>query len=204
VSVADVDIMVAAVRQGSIAGVFDLDGNGVVTQADAERLIVNILGSRFGDANLDGAVDATDLQAWTNHAFTSGGGWSQFDFNGDGVTDASDFNIWNANKFQSSAASRANVSRRSAPRAALSTAAVIQAIPVVDEAFKHSASELKAVVFHTPRDTDHLHAVDVGQLRSYRALQSSNVLRRGRVEERASSDQGHEQCAHVDDVFAQF
>jgi hypothetical protein len=72
---------------------YDLVPDGVVDQLDADDLILSRLGTRYGDANLDGTVDGGDFNQWSQNRFHSGTGWSHADFNGDGVTDVRDFNV---------------------------------------------------------------------------------------------------------------
>ena len=60
---------------------------------------LNILGTSYGDATLDGDVDATDFSSWSVNRFQTGTGWAIADFNGDDLTDVRDFNVWNKNKF---------------------------------------------------------------------------------------------------------
>lgn len=88
---------------------FDLDGNGVLDLRDRDRWLTtaatqNGLASpyKLGDANLSGAVDGTDFNAWNGRKFTTTLRWDHGNFNGDPATDGADFNLWNANKFQSS------------------------------------------------------------------------------------------------------
>lgn len=45
----------------------------------------------FGDANLDGSVDAADFVLLSNNFGRSGANWTQADFNYDGTTNAADF-----------------------------------------------------------------------------------------------------------------
>ena len=59
--------------------------------------------TRLTDANLDGAVDELDFDAWNDHRFTHTAAWCSGDFNADGVVDGLDFVIWNDNKFTSAA-----------------------------------------------------------------------------------------------------
>ena len=54
-----------------------------------------------GDANLNGFVDVSDFNRWSEHKFTSWPAWSGGDFTADGFVDASDFNQWNSYKFRS-------------------------------------------------------------------------------------------------------
>src|SRR5262249_48610661 len=49
---------------------------------------------RYGDANLDGAVDTIDLNLLAaNFGMAAGANWTQADFNYDGATDTTDFNL---------------------------------------------------------------------------------------------------------------
>jgi formylglycine-generating enzyme required for sulfatase activity len=92
-----------------VNGQFDLTGDGVIDNADADEWLseaatANQLGSPYkrGDANLDGFVDGSDFGLWNAGKFTSTLAWDRGDFSGDGVADGSDFGIWNSNKFTSS------------------------------------------------------------------------------------------------------
>ncbi len=90
---ADIDLLFAAINVGSGNLQFDLDGSGTVTSSDATFLAETILGTRFGDTDLDGDVDTGDLtNAIIN--FTSAGGvgktWSDGDTDGDHDVDTSD------------------------------------------------------------------------------------------------------------------
>ncbi len=70
-----------------------------------------------GDANFDGAVDATDFAVWNRYRFREARGPQQGDFNGDGVADVADFNIWNDNRFTRLAATRDGGGSGRVPRA---------------------------------------------------------------------------------------
>ena len=89
----DIDLLYAAVRNGSKPPFYDLDGDGDVTATDVMFLLREILSVLPGDANLDGSVDITDLDIWSSNRFQTGRGWASADFNGDGLADGSDFNI---------------------------------------------------------------------------------------------------------------
>ena len=95
---ADIDMLAAAIREGSTDAFFDLDGSGNVDILDLDYMVENILNTKYGDHNLDGIVNGTDLKAVTENIFQSDTGWSAGDFNGDGVTDVADFNRWNENR----------------------------------------------------------------------------------------------------------
>jgi hypothetical protein len=100
----DIDALFDAIARGSNVVGYDLNGDSVVDAEDANFLITQIIGTLFGDANLDRSVDVSDFNAWNSNKFGAcSGGWSAGDFNGDGGSDVSDFNLWNNNKFQSAA-----------------------------------------------------------------------------------------------------
>jgi GH35 family endo-1,4-beta-xylanase len=97
VNVADIDALYAAIAAGSTASVYDLDGNGSVAKADVDYLIHTILGTAYGDANLDKSVDVGDLGILAANYGGTGKTWSQGDFNGDGLVDVGDLGILAAN-----------------------------------------------------------------------------------------------------------
>ena len=69
----------------------DLDFDGDVGQIDVDVLVRVILGTEFGDANLDGRVDYRDYFAFKYNAGSKGGGWRTCDFDGNGTVDRNDF-----------------------------------------------------------------------------------------------------------------
>jgi hypothetical protein len=70
----------------------DLNGDMKVDIDDARNIVVTILGTHFGDANLDGVVNATDIAIVTAHLGQQGG-WAQGDFDGDGWITQCDLDI---------------------------------------------------------------------------------------------------------------
>ena len=93
----DIDALVGEVISGTNNPDFDLNDDGIVDLDDLTlwRLIGGI-GNYYveaylvGDANLDGTVDATDLNAVVNNWQNSPDTWSGGDFNADGVVGAQD------------------------------------------------------------------------------------------------------------------
>jgi len=71
----------------------DLDGNGHVDADDVAFLVRDILGTEFGDTNLDGRIDAADMmtmQAFFGHIDA---GWAHADLNGDRVVNLTDLMV---------------------------------------------------------------------------------------------------------------
>ena len=68
---------------------FDLDADGDADADDLTVLVESVLATRFGDVNLDGTVDATDLLLLANN-FGQTGGWADGDLNCDGMVTATD------------------------------------------------------------------------------------------------------------------
>ncbi len=89
----DLEALTAEVQAGSTDLQFDVDGNDIVDTNDRSVWITDIKNTFIGDANLDGQVNAEDLNAlalsWRSTTATS---WSQGDFNADGSVNASDLN----------------------------------------------------------------------------------------------------------------
>jgi hypothetical protein len=92
VDVADIDAMLSAERSGSNDLLFDLNNDEGVDGGDVSTLF-GVLGTQYGDANLDGSVDGSDLSLWQAN-YGSVGGWAEGDFDGSGKVDGRDFLIW--------------------------------------------------------------------------------------------------------------
>ena len=61
VNATDMDLLYVEVHATTPDPAFDLTGDSLVTQADVDELVANILGTQYGDANLDGFVSLLDL-----------------------------------------------------------------------------------------------------------------------------------------------
>ncbi len=72
----------------------DLNGDMKVDIEDVRIIVETILGTHFGDVNLDGVVDATDIAIITAHLGQQGG-WAQGDIDGDGWVTQCDLDIAN-------------------------------------------------------------------------------------------------------------
>lgn len=86
----DVDIDLLFANLGDPA--YDVDGNGTTDYLDVRYLVTDILGTEFGDANLDGRVDLLDLSALASH-FYQEGGWADGDFDGKAGVDLLDLSV---------------------------------------------------------------------------------------------------------------
>lgn len=95
---ADIDVLAQAIREDSQDLRYDLDSSGAVNKQDMDMLVRDIVGTEYGDANLDFTVTTFDRAIWEYHRFQHGTGWASGDFNGDGRTDVSDFNVWNSHR----------------------------------------------------------------------------------------------------------
>jgi hypothetical protein len=99
VNAGDIDLEAGAIHAASTNLRYDLNGDGLINQADEDYLVKTILGTAYGDANLDHAVGFLDFQALLNHWQTTNAGWAAGDFNSDGTVDFLDFqtllNNWN-------------------------------------------------------------------------------------------------------------
>ena len=106
-TVDDIDLLTAEIRQDEPRFWFDIDGNGIVDGADRSAW-VELREIFIGDTDLDGQVNAADLNAlalnWRADDATS---WAQGDFNGDGLVNAIDLNDlalnWRSGSAQASA-----------------------------------------------------------------------------------------------------
>jgi hypothetical protein len=142
VDAADINVLFGAISSGNMAAEFDLNDSGVVDQEDVKFLVENIIGTSLGDANLDGKIDAMDLnQVGINWRRMDGAGWEAGDFTGDGTVDAMDLNLIGINWRRGEAA--AAPANQRVPRAPLAAG---QAVPVaiVDEAIERVSRDLSS------------------------------------------------------------
>ena len=98
----DIDALALAAAAGSTDLAFDLNGDNMVTfeasgsgvSSDSDYLIRTILGTEYGDANLDGEIDVVDFDLLGQGFQQGGSGWLFGDFSGSGgVTDIVDFDL---------------------------------------------------------------------------------------------------------------
>jgi len=96
----DIDLLFADFGDAGRAGPqSDLDGDGDAESSDMDILIHNLVettvgvGTEYGDANLDGTVEATDLTRLAGNFASWGVGWGGGDFNGSGLVNITDLVI---------------------------------------------------------------------------------------------------------------
>jgi hypothetical protein len=89
----DIDILFDVIHAGTNVTYYDLDNSGAVNDGDVDALLSS-LGSSYGDATLDGTVNAMDLNRFAlNWQSTQCGTWEGGDFNGDKRVDVNDLNL---------------------------------------------------------------------------------------------------------------
>ncbi|MEM9419851.1 MAG: PEP-CTERM sorting domain-containing protein, partial [Planctomycetota bacterium] len=95
----DIDLLFEAINAGSMDLEFDLNGDNVVDALDSEFWVEDssIASTAFGDANLDGMVDLSDLDILGTNFLATAAGWAMADFNGDDVVDLADLDILGTN-----------------------------------------------------------------------------------------------------------
>ena len=86
----DIDTLCA--NMGGDPATYDLNSDGTVDSGDMDYLVTNVIGTCFGDSDLDRMVNATDLACLAS-AFGDVGGWACGNFNVDGVVNATDLAI---------------------------------------------------------------------------------------------------------------
>jgi hypothetical protein len=91
---ADIDLLFAEIRSGDGNLYYDLTGDDVLNQTDADYLVRFLLGTDYGDANLDGQVSDADYTVWADHYGATGAGWAMGDFNGNTSITEADYTIW--------------------------------------------------------------------------------------------------------------
>jgi uncharacterized protein YjbI with pentapeptide repeats len=95
ITVRDIDLVAAAVRNSNQDPLYDLNRDGQVTSKDHRYWVEGIRKTWFGDANLDGEFDSRDLvvvfQAGLyEDAIPANASWARGDWNGDGDFNSSD------------------------------------------------------------------------------------------------------------------
>ena len=114
VSETDINLLAAALRTGNNDTAFDINNDSQVNDADRDFLIRNILGTDYGDSNLDGQFNSTDLiQIFQRNeyedAIAGNSTWGDGDWNGDGDFESGDLvTAFQAGSYTANAVSRAD------------------------------------------------------------------------------------------------
>jgi hypothetical protein len=101
----DIDALAAAANAMSTDLLFDLNGDGVVNfvangageSSDSDFLVRTLLGTEYGDANLDGKVGILDLDLLGQGFSGLGVGWLFGNFDGQGTTGILDLDLLGQN-----------------------------------------------------------------------------------------------------------
>lgn len=93
VNALDIDLVYAQI--GSTQAAFDLNTDGTVDQNDVDELVLNLLNTQYGDADLDRDIDIADFNALATSFDPLGqaafAGWAAGNFDGDADIDIRDF-----------------------------------------------------------------------------------------------------------------
>ena len=93
---ADINLLAAAIRSGDApVEVYDLSGDDLVTPQDLHHMVQRAMQTTFGDSNLDGRFDSSDLvKVFQAGKYEAGpgqrAGWEEGDWTGDGYFNSSD------------------------------------------------------------------------------------------------------------------
>lgn len=92
VNVTDIDLLCAELHTGGANdAIYNVNGDGAVDFNDMIYEVEQILGTHFGDSDVDGDVDLNDLgNLATNYGMTSGASWAMGDFDCDEDVDLND------------------------------------------------------------------------------------------------------------------
>lgn len=125
----DVDLLFEQIGSATDDTQFDLNADDIVDDLDGDVTIEDSLATVYGDANLDGMVDAEDLnQVGSNWQSRDGVGWLDGDFTGDGVVDAADLNMVGQSWQFDTVGATASVARITQPRAEVQAVSIDVAI----------------------------------------------------------------------------
>ncbi|MEM6333476.1 MAG: N-acetylmuramoyl-L-alanine amidase [Planctomycetota bacterium] len=86
IDIDDVDLLLSNMGNAD----YDLTGNGVTNTNDVMHMLEDILGTKSGDANLDGKIDTADLAILASNFGGAAASYAEGDFNGSGTVDTGD------------------------------------------------------------------------------------------------------------------
>ena len=92
----DIDLLSSEVLAGNHSAAFDLNEDQLVNEQDRQIWVEDLVGTLFGDADLDGSIQFSDFLALSAN-FSQQGGWAEGDFNGSGDIQFADFLVLSAN-----------------------------------------------------------------------------------------------------------
>lgn len=78
----DIDELFHAISIGDYDPFYDINEDLELTKADMDALVIGLLHSNYGDLNLDGSVNATDLNLMEPNFGSTNAGWALGDLNG--------------------------------------------------------------------------------------------------------------------------
>ena len=96
VDAADINLLFEQMRSGANNRAFDLTADGLVNAADRKELVMTILGTTYGDSNLDGVFNQDDLisvfaAGHYEDGIPGNSTWETGDWDGDGDFTSQDF-----------------------------------------------------------------------------------------------------------------
>ena len=97
ISSADLDSLLDHARNDTRIAYLDQNSDRSVDDSDVESLLASVWSTVLGDANLDGRVDAQDLNQVGIHWQSGCTSWSDGNFDGDRIVDAADLNVLGIN-----------------------------------------------------------------------------------------------------------
>lgn len=95
-STADIDLLFNELEASEPRAWFDVNGDGVVNEEDPNFWVTSLIGTHFGDADLNGEVDFSDFLTLSS-SFGRDGGWAEGDFDGTGDVAFPDFLVLSSN-----------------------------------------------------------------------------------------------------------
>ena len=151
VNITDLDLLSAAIRESSTNPLYDLNENGSVDLGDLHVMVIEILDTNYGDADLDGQFNTTDLiKIFIAGEYEDGvagnSTWAEGDWNADGEFSTTDLVV----SFQGGAYAGASAA---ATKANSNVAAALEDTPTVDTELQIPRNLLPETT-HVNRQTD--------------------------------------------------
>jgi hypothetical protein len=195
VDVADVDQLCRSLLRGEQNTLLDVNTDGRVDLADFQELVIVLLGSRPGDANLNGVFDSSDLvtvfaTAEYEDAIAGNSTWSDGDWNCDGDFTTDDLIAAFVHGAYSTASRSFQATRPLGPMASVELVAV-ELPPEQDHALMPSRP------FTPPREMTLLASSDLGRSpRRWRANRGDRMLQSDPVDQVWANQKDAEYMLH--------